>query len=310
MKRALLVTSLVCSALVGCGDDGKGGATLNSMPPTGNEEAEAGEQDGSSAGESGGQQDTGSDPNPTSSTAPGDTGSSSDGMTSDATVIFIEMLDVPDDAKECDPFTQDCPDGQKCVPWANDGGTSWNADKCEMIREGDTKVPGDACVADAGGVGGIDNCVKGAFCWNVNAMMQGFCVALCTGTAESPMCEAGTQCAVYNEGTLPLCLPECQPDLQDCPEGEACIKSPTMVGFLCVPDASGEEGQPNDPCEFANACDPGQVCSPTTASNECDPNAIGCCQPICSLSENNCVAPQKCTMFEQNPDPEFGFCSI
>lgn len=309
MKRALLVTSLVCSALVGCGDD-KPAATLNTMPPTGNEETEAGEQDGSSAGESGGPQDTGSDPNPTSSTAPAETGES-EGGSSETGMPFIEMKDIPDGAVECNPFAQDCKDGFKCVPWANDGSTSWNADKCEMIREGDTKVAGDACFADAGGVGGIDDCAKGFFCWNVDAMMNGFCVQLCTGSADAPDCEdTDTTCAVYNMGTLPLCLSRCDPSLQDCPDGEGCIKNPSDDGFLCVPDASGEEGQQHDPCEFANACDPGQVCSPTTASSDCDPNAIGCCQPICSLNENNCTDPQKCTMFEETPDPEFGFCSI
>jgi len=318
MKRALLVTSLVCSALVGCGDDkNPGGATINSMPPTGNEEetAETGSADGTSAGETGvgpTNPDT-SDPNPTSSTAPAETGSEG-GMESE-TMSFIKPKDIIDVAM-CNPFTQDCMEGQKCQPYADDGGGSWNNNKCVPIT-GDG-VEGDACFAEGGGVAGLDDCAEGFFCWDTDAENNGFCVQLCTGSAEAGVCEnIDKTCAVYNEGTLPLCLDQCDPLLQDCDPSDVCIPNPTGVGFLCVLDASGDEGQEFDPCMYANACDPGLWCADVTSANECDPNAQGCCVPFCDITEmpNPCTGMgQMCvTIYDGEPDPDqpnVGFCSI
>jgi hypothetical protein len=314
MKRALLVTSLVCSALVGCGDDGKPAATISNTTP-GMEETDAGEQDGSSAGESGGGPgDTGTDPNPTSSTSPAETGSSSDGETTNTSgTPFIPPSDTP--TGFCDPFTQDCPEGQKCQPFADDGGSSWNNDKCVPVT-GDG-VEGDACFAEGGGVAGLDDCAKGFFCWDTDAENNGFCVQLCTGSSEAGECEnIDKTCAVYNMGTLPICLDRCDPLLQDCDPSDLCIPNPTGVGFLCVLDASGDEGQVFDPCMFANSCDAGLFCADVTSANECDPNAQGCCVPFCDITEpNDCMGDgQECvTIYDGEPDPELpnvGFCSI
>jgi hypothetical protein len=60
-------------------------------------------------------------------------------------------------------------------------------------------------------------------------------------------------------------------------------------GFICVIDASGEEGQVFDPCEYANACDPGLICADPLSAEECDPQAPGCCLPFCDLT-----APPSC----------------
>ncbi|MEX1364969.1 MAG: hypothetical protein AB1Z98_17710, partial [Nannocystaceae bacterium] len=42
---------------------------------------------------------------------------------------FIGCNDVPP-PPQCSLFAQDCPDGEKCMPWANDGGDAWNATIC------------------------------------------------------------------------------------------------------------------------------------------------------------------------------------
>ena len=42
---------------------------------------------------------------------------------------FIQEPDGGGTDIECDLWGQDCPDGEKCMPWANDGGSSWNATK-------------------------------------------------------------------------------------------------------------------------------------------------------------------------------------
>ncbi len=316
MKRALLVTSLVCSALVvGCGDD-KPAATISNTTPSGNEEdtAETGSADGTSAGETGGgptnPDDT--DPDPTTGVMSGP--ASSEGGESGTSMPFIMEKDIPVEGM-CNPFEQDCPEGQKCQPYAEGGGSSWNANKC-FPDEGDGKE-GDACFAAMGGVAGYDDCDVGFFCWGVDAMMNGYCVQLCTGSMDAGECaNVDKACAVYNEGTLPICLDGCDPLAPECVDTDACIPNPSGDGYLCVPDASGDEGQENDPCEFANACDPGLYCAPTTAGNMCDPNATGCCQLICDINEPGvCTGDgQSCILLkpeEMNPDnQDVGYCSL
>jgi hypothetical protein len=213
---------------------------------------------------------------------------------------------------ECDVFAQDCDPGQKCTAWAEGGGGAWNATKCVDIT-GDG-APGEPCMTMGGGVTGIDDCGLGVMCWDISAENQGICVALCTGTEASPICPAKFYCAI--SGPLNLCLPTCDPLLQDCPNDELCI--PTSDKFICVLDASGEMGALNDPCEFANACDKGLVCLNTaSASAACQQAFQGCCQPFCNFPDSPCPNPdQECLqwfdpMMEFPPEYEHvGVCAI
>ena len=190
----------------------------------------------------------------------------------------------------CDVWTQDCPEGQKCAPWANDGGSAWNTTKCVDVVDNPGK-PGDECTVEGSGVSGVDSCDKAALCWNVDdETMKGTCVGFCTGSQEAPLCEQpGTTCVIANDGVLILCLPSCDPLQQDCPGTDLCISQPMGDGFVCVLDASGEQGQQNNPCEFANACDPGLVCLDPSLATECDPMAIGCCLPFCDVTAPDCT---------------------
>jgi hypothetical protein len=221
---------------------------------------------------------------------------------------------------ECDNWQQDCPPGEKCAAWANDGGSAWNSLKCVPVAE-DPKQPGDACTVEGSGVSGVDDCDVGVMCWDIDDMNMGTCVPLCTGSPDAPMCEDPTRtCAVANEGVLNLCLPSCDPLAQDCPGGDLCIGNPSGDGFLCVLDASGEEGQQHDACEFANACDAGLLCLPATAANECDPAASGCCEPFCDLTDPDADAScggagQVCNpYFEEGTAPpgqdDLGYCAL
>lgn len=191
--------------------------------------------------------------------------------------------------EECDQLAQDCPEGQKCVPWANDGGNTINATKCVDVMPNAGK-PGDTCTVEGGSASGIDNCEKAAMCWNISQDTgEGTCVALCTGTWESPMCAPGFECTIRGGGILIICLSTCDPLLQDCPSNEVCIPNPFGNGFTCVVDASGNMGTQNDPCEYANGCDPGLVCLNPALATECDPNAAGCCLPFCDITMPNCT---------------------
>jgi hypothetical protein len=215
---------------------------------------------------------------------------------------------------ECDVFNQDCDPGQKCAAWAQGGGGAWNATKCvDIMGDG---APGEPCTTIGGGVSGVDTCGLGVMCWDVNAENEGICVGLCTGSPNNPMCPLGTGCALASEGVLNLCLPDCNPLLQDCPGDDLCV--PDDGEFICALDASGDMGAVNDPCESANTCDKGLACRPPDeASSSCDPEAPGCCQPFCELPDAPCPNPdQVCVpwydpMMEVPPFYEnVGICAI
>jgi hypothetical protein len=207
---------------------------------------------------------------------------------------FIHRPDLdPNAPAECDIFAQDCPRGQKCAPWANDGGSSWNALKCvDIIGDGQ---PGDPCTAPNGPLAGLDDCALGVYCWEVDDRNHGTCIPLCLGTPEKPECPPDNRCDIHDDGVLTLCLPQCDPFLQDCAGTDLCL--PDFEGFFrCLIDASGAEGQVNDPCEFANSCDKGLLCINTpSASSACDAKVQGCCQPYCKLPDAPCPNPdQQC----------------
>ena len=304
MTRNLLISSLFCTALIGCGD--KGGEDSNTTKTS---VSGASAEDSASASETGGGETTeGVDPtkttaDPTSASSPTSdpTGATDDPTGGDGTTMG-NFIVTPDGGTmgtiECDVFKQDCEEGEKCAAWAEGGGSSWNATKCVKVTG--TNVPGSECMTEGGGVSGMDNCEAGSMCWDVDENNKGICVALCKGDAKAPICESGFSCAIANEGVLNLCLPGCDPLLQDCPGDDLCI--PNGDAFLCVLDASGEMGKANDPCEFANSCDKGLVCLNTaSASSACMQGSMGCCQPFCEFMEGqdgDCQnADQKCVQW-------------
>ncbi len=232
--------------------------------------------------------------------------------------VFI-CTDTDTGGGECDLWDQDCMDGEKCNPWANDGGNSWNSSRCAPVDSGPGQ-PGDACTAEGSGVSGLDSCDAGSMCWNTDEENSGVCVALCQGSEQNPVCDdPSTACIIANDGFLPLCLPVCDPLLQDCAQGEACY--PGDNGFVCAPDASGPElGAFGDPCEYTNACDPSLVCVGAAAFPACDNTR--CCTNFCDLGDpepsSGCggvAGGQECISFfaEGQAPPgteDVGFCAI
>lgn len=213
----------------------------------------------------------------------GSPGSGTSESSTEGGAVFI--VDDPDAGKggECDLFAQDCPPGEKCMPWANDGGNSWNATICSPVAETPGQA-GDACSVEGSGVSGVDDCDLGAMCWDVNPEDNtGTCVAMCTGDSSNPFCEdPNTTCVIANEGVLVLCLPVCDPLLQNCPEGQACY--PVEEKWSCAPDVSGEGGVYGDPCEYINVCNPGLMCLDSALVPGCA-GAIGCCSEVCDTSD-------------------------
>lgn len=196
---------------------------------------------------------------------------------------------------ECNVFEQDCQEGEKCMPWANDGGNAWNATRCVPIAP-DAGGLYESCTVEGSGVSGIDTCELGMICWNVDERLQGECYGMCGGAENAPTCEdANATCSVGGDSILPLCVPNCDPlDIEPCSPGEACY--PLDSTFVCAPDASGPKlGGTFEPCEFVNACDPGLFCGSADAVAACE--GSGCCTPYCDLSDPLCPDPTVCVPF-------------
>lgn len=185
---------------------------------------------------------------------------------------------------ECDVWTQDCPPGQKCMPWADDGSGSWNATKCSPV-DANPGQEGDPCTVEGSAVSGIDDCDVGLLCWYFDENNNGSCIDMCKGTPDAPTCDMGQVCDVSNDGVLILCLNTCDPLITDCPAGQICFAAQSGTDFICDFDASGEMGMYGDPCEYINVCDPGLFCADAAAVPGCE--ASGCCSPYCNLMEPN-----------------------
>ncbi len=244
-----------------------------------------------------------------------------DGPVDDSSGGGMGFIDEPDGGgvnNECDLWAQDCPKNEKCMPWANDGGGSWNATRCSPIDDNPGQ-PGDTCTVEGSGVSGIDDCDIAAMCWDVDPKTNlGTCVAFCEGTEDAPLCSNPDEgCSITNDGVLILCLAFCDPLLQDCPEGNACY--PENNGFFCSPDASGAEmGAIGDPCEFINVCDAGGWCAAAETVPDCVGSA-GCCAAYCDFSDPNatatCPAGTECVAwYEEGSAPpgeeDIGVCIL
>ena len=187
---------------------------------------------------------------------------------------------------ECDIFEQDCPDGEKCMAWAADGGT-WNATRCSPL-DADPNQPGEACSTEGGGMSGVDSCDVGAMCWGVNAQSNvGECIAMCQGSLLDATCpEIGTVCSISNLDALAVCVPGCHPLMQDCAQNEGCI--PTSSGeFACFPQL-GTDGAHGEACSGPDTCDPGLTCVDAELHTSCQSDQ--CCSTYCDTANTDADA--------------------
>ena len=288
MTRAIVILVLMGGGpLVACverpllgdatGDDSSstsgGGGETSGAPTSSGESGTTGPQPGT----------TGSSTEPQPGTTTGSTGAES------TTCGFVceTSHDVITDTM-CDTFKQDCPEGEKCAAYAEGGGGVWNATKCVPVT-GDGQ-PGELCTTMGGGISGFDDCAKGGMCRDVDRANMGVCREFCEAEETDPQCSDDPKFGCdYVVEVFDLCLPRCDPLIQDCSGDDLCI--PIGDIFVCVSDDSGDGGAVFDPCEFTNACDKGFMCLNPTAADECDQNAGGCCMPFCDLADPNVVCP-------------------
>jgi hypothetical protein len=180
----------------------------------------------------------------------------------------------------CNVWAQDCPDGQKCAPYSSDGNDAADSLRCVPV-EPNAKKPGEPCVVLGEWVSGFDDCELGSLCMTDKETLAGECIPLCAGSAEDPSCPSADQVCLISNNVLPICLPKCDPLIQDCPDGELCLA--LSADFGCVRDESGDMGAFGDGCHYANACDPGLFCVLSEMVPGCED--IACCSPYCDTTE-------------------------
>ncbi|KIG18460.1 hypothetical protein DB30_00745 [Enhygromyxa salina] len=201
----------------------------------------------------------------------------------------------------CDTFAQDCPDGEKCVPYSPHG-SGWDAHKCVPIM-GD-QAPGEPCISH-GIVEATDDCDGTSFCWDVqdvDGQPVGTCAAFCTGSPDDPQCPPGSSCLISGDSTISLCIFGCDPTLQDCDVGQACYW--TNNGFNCM--FTTDDAPAGQPCNFVNDCAAGLGCTSADALPACEAGA--CCTPFCDIdlgdAQCDAVPGTSCVpFFEADPIP-------
>ncbi len=273
-----------------------------------------GEVDGTGAGSDGGDGDTGtglssasgqmttSPPMPpppstsTSTTGPDPTATVTDTNAdgSDDSGSFLIPCDCPGITDPCDVWSQDCGPGDKCVPWANDGGQIWNSARCVPV-EPDAAAVGEPCTMQGSAVSGVDDCAFGSVCL-VDDLdgLTGVCVAQCTGSEQSPQCAAGSTCLVANDGYVTLCLDYCDPLARDCAAG-GCIPIDASA-LVCAPVGPFGGIEPGTACADTLDCIETSQCVPAADVPGCfDPT---CCTSHCDLSipdpNSFCMPGQDC----------------
>lgn len=279
---AVTTTALGCGPAVGVDSQGQGqgSTTTGNTPPLGSTQASGGDATISPTTS-----------NDETATVPPESTGHADETTSTA------FLPPPDGGTgACSVWEQDCPRGQKCTVWAEDGDT-WTGERCVPVVAS-PDAPGEPCTAEGPGLTGIDTCDVGSICFDLDPRtLQGLCTPFCSGSPNAPMCEDPDRwCPVFSDAFIPLCLLTCNPLQDDCPEGQGCY--PSSDGFTCFADASGDAGGVFEPCEYTNACAPGSLCLNVDAVAPClgegEGVGVACCTPYCSLEAPSCPAGTEC----------------
>lgn len=278
-----LLGSTACARDPGTSDGSTAGTTTStSMTTTATESGESSTETGSST-----------------TSHPGD--GDGDGDTTNATIStsgsFYAGPEVDyGSISDCDPFAQDCPDGEKCVPYSSTG-DGFDANKCVVIT-GDGE-PGDVC--NYGGiVDATDDCGADSYCWADGNV--GVCLEFCQGTPDDPSCPEGFGCLIDGDGSINLCTSSCSPVLQDCSPGFACYW--TNAAFTCA--ATTEDIALGEPCDAVNDCALGLACLSADILPSCAGDS--CCASFCDLSAPMCAQMgTQCSSFFGPDVPPAGY---
>jgi len=198
--RTALAALILCSACAdgssALSDTSSGGSTSVQLSTTSGSESTSVEES-SSSGVSGSVAGT-------SSSSTGSSEGTTTGPFEDPTAFDTDV------AIECNTLHQDCPEGERCTPYANDAGGEWNAVRCVPL-ESVASTLGDSCEIEGDPRSGFDNCGPATLCVDVDLDPEATvleCVAMCVSHPDdfdTPTCEdAELTCVI--EGTLAVCL--------------------------------------------------------------------------------------------------------
>ena len=175
----------------------------------GSEESSTGAEPAADSGD-GATTTSGGDPDPDTGTessgdGPAATGSSSGDETGREPGCIIEAdpgsCDQPGytGPGDCDPYAQDCPDGEKCLPYDPMGTGVWSSTRCSAVAD-DPAGLDEPCTMPDVSVGGEDTCDVGLVCWDLSGN-NGVCAEMCGCGNLSPTCATpGTTCAAFRRG--------------------------------------------------------------------------------------------------------------
>lgn len=190
---------------------------------------------------------------------------------------------------DCDIAAQDCPDGQKCVPYAENIGECC-VDKLHCVPDEGDGVFGDSCTREAQ----TDDCAPKHFCLTTPAWGTGpgSCIEGCSST--SPCSDNSFLCLPISD-EFSACTKLCHPfEAESCPQLDNevhCYPSEANV-FICAPSGADEgKGRDGDSCVGWNGCAEGFACVPKASKANCADEAEDCCSPMCDTSDPKACGP-------------------
>lgn len=202
--------------------------------------------------------------------------SESSGDTDTDTEIGTEAETDTGEPLPCSMLDQDCPDGDKCVPVAREGG-SFDATLCVPVT-GDGAI-GESCQYE-GALTSYDDCGGDSHCWGWNEDGVGTCTPFCMLDGDDYICVDGWECAVSS--SLAVCVQPCDPLAPACADGQGCYWGGSQ--FSCIPTID-EPIPTGDPCGFINDCAPGNMCINADALSGCD--GASCCAQFCDVNDGD-----------------------
>lgn len=213
---------------------------------------------------------------------------------------FDLVVHKPPEPPYCDVLAQNCKPGEKCQVMEE----SWPYVRidCAPLAEKPLQE-GEDCEPPSLPNG--DPCDMGLECTEFSMK----CERLCLNADGNFLCEQDETCVEIVVGHPGLCLPSCDPLIDDCGEGRSCKFWEGSI--FCIPWE--DDAVYGDPCSSPIACAEGLFCTPENSSvPNCD-SINGCCTTFCDpLADNpneNCpdfAEGQICTPLADG----FGYCAV
>ena len=205
----------------------------------------------------------------------------------------------------CDEIAQDCPEGEKCVPFVVE---DCSFPKCIPVTG--EQMAGEPCTVDAMGA---DDCDADSWCYpgSLDPELPTVCIAFCQGTVDNSHCDDPSQICMsdrlHYDGTLG-CRPSCDPLMPEgCAPFERCTLEPHISPSLfgCVIGGGVADGEV---CSGYQQCDSGE-CMAAEQLLGCE--GAACCAPWCDLMAPDCAIGLECVPVEvDDPNSTVGVCAL